>query len=190
MVMVATDDFPPATDVGKSVTETGAGPRTTSDAVAVTPLFVALNVAVALVAIGLVVMVNVADVAPAATVTDAGTAAAARFDDRTTTRPPVGAGPVSVTVPVADTPPSTDDGDTETFETAGATTVNVTDLLTVPSVAVIATSVSDATAADTASTFTLVAPAGTVACRGRLTTAALALDRVTTVPPEGAAPSS
>jgi len=48
MVIVAMDDFPPATDVGKSVTETGAGPRTVSDVVAVTPLFVALSAAVAL----------------------------------------------------------------------------------------------------------------------------------------------
>jgi hypothetical protein len=65
-------------------------------------------------------------------------------------------------VPVADAPPRTDVGETETPDATGATTVNVTDLLTVPSVAVMATSVSDATADETASTFTLVAPAGTV----------------------------
>ena len=78
-------------------------------------------------------------------------------------RPPVGAGPDSVTVPVADAPPRTDVGDTVTLAATGATTVSVTDLLTAPSVAVIATSVSVATADETASTFTLVAPAGTVA---------------------------
>lgn len=48
IVIVATDVFPPATDVGKSVTETGAGPRTVSDVVTVTPLLVALSVAMAL----------------------------------------------------------------------------------------------------------------------------------------------
>ena len=78
-------------------------------------------------------------------------------------RPPVGAGPESVTVPVAVFPPRTDAGETVTLDATGATTVSVTDLLTVPSVAVITTSVSTATADETASTFTLVAPAGTVA---------------------------
>jgi hypothetical protein len=53
-----------------------------------------------------------------------------------------------------------------------------------------ATSVSVATGDVTASTFTLVAPAGTVAWSGKLTMAVLALDKVTIVPPAGAAPSS
>jgi hypothetical protein len=162
MVIVAVDVLPPATDVGERVTEIGAGPRTVSDVVTVTPLFVALSVAVALLWINVVATLNVAVVAPAPTVTLAGTDAAARLDDNVTTRPPTGAGPDNVTVPVADAPPRTDVGETETPDATGATTVNVTDLLTVPSVAVMATSVSDATADVTASTFTLVAPAGTV----------------------------
>jgi len=190
MVMVAVDVLPPATDVGERVTEIGAGPRTTSDVVTVTPLFVALSVAVALLWINVVATLNVAVVAPAVTVTLAGTDAAARLDDNVTTRPPAGAGPDSVTVPVADAPPRTDVGETETPDATGATMVSVTDLLTVPSVAVIATSVSDTTADVTASTFTLVAPAGTTACKGRLTIAEFALDRTTVVPPVGAAPSS
>ena len=163
MVIVAVDVLPPATDVGESVTDTGAGPRTVSDVVTVTPLFVALSVAVALLWINVVATLNVAVDAPAATVTLAGTDAAARLDDNVTTRPPAGAGPDSVTVPVADAPPRTDAGETVTLAATGATTVSVTDLLIVPSVAVIATSVSVATADETASTFTLVAPAGTVA---------------------------
>ena len=163
MVIVAVDVLPPATDVGESVTDTGAGPRTVSDVVTVTPLFVALSVAVALLWINVVVTLNVAVDAPAATVTLAGTVAAARLDDTVTTRPPAGAGPDSVTVPVADAPPRTDAGETVTLDATGATTVSVTDLLTVPSVAVITTSVSVATADETASTLTLVAPAGTVA---------------------------
>lgn len=190
IVTVATDDLPPATDVGESVTDTGAGPRTVSDVVTVTPLLVALNFAVALLWINVVATLNVAVDAPAATVTLTGTVAAARLDERSTMRPPVGAGPESVTVPVAVFPPRTDAGETVTLAATGATTVSVTDLLIVPSVAVIATSVSVATADETASTFTLVAPAGTVACNGRLTIAELALDRVTVVPPVGAAPSS
>ena len=110
-----------------------------------------------------VVIVKVAVDAPAATVTLEGTDAAVRLDDNVTTRPPAGAGPERVTVPVADVPLRTDVGETETPDATGATMVSVTDLLTVPSVAVMATSVSEATAVVTASTFTLVAPAGTVA---------------------------
>lgn len=73
--IVATEDFPPATDVGKSVTETGAGPRTISDVVTVTPLFVALSVAVALYAIGAVEITKFALVAPEATEIVVGTVA-------------------------------------------------------------------------------------------------------------------
>jgi hypothetical protein len=59
-------------------------------------------------ATGLVVTVNVAVVAPAATVTFAGNwAAAALLLVRLTTVPPAGAGPLSVTVPVVAPPPST-----------------------------------------------------------------------------------
>ena len=71
---------------------------------------------------------NVAVVAPAATVTLAGTwAAVALLDVRLTTAPPAGAGLSSVTVPVKDTPPSTDIGLklTELSAATGAATVNV-----------------------------------------------------------------
>jgi len=190
MVMVAVDVLPPATDVGERVTDTGAGPRTVSDVVTVTPLLVALSVATAVDWISVVDTLKVAFDAPAATVTLAGTDAAARLDDNVTTRPPFGAGPDSVTVPVADAPPRTDVGETETADATGAMTDKVTDLFTVPRVAVNATFVSDATAAVTASTLTLVAPAGTMACGGRLTIAVFALESITVVPPAGAAPSS
>ena len=60
---------------------------------------------------GLVVMVNVAEVAPAATVTLPGTCAAAvLLLDRLTTAPPAGAGPVNLTVPVDEIPPATEAG--------------------------------------------------------------------------------
>ena len=72
-------------------------------------------------ATGLVVAVNVPVVAPAATVTDAGTCAAAvLLEVKLTTAPPVGAGPLSFTVPVDDTPPSTEAGLTLTDVSAAA----------------------------------------------------------------------
>ena len=55
----------------------------------------------------LVVTVNVTLVAPAATVTLAGTVAADALLERATTAPPLGAAPLSVTVPIDDVPPLT-----------------------------------------------------------------------------------
>ena len=62
-----------------------------------------------------VVTVNVAVVAPAVTVTDAGTVAAEVFElASVTTAPPVGAATSRVTVPVLVIPPDTEVGDSET----------------------------------------------------------------------------
>jgi hypothetical protein len=63
------------------------------------------------VATGIEEMVKVAVLALAATVTLAGTVAAdVSLLLRVTSAPPTGAGPLSVTVPVEDTPPTTDVG--------------------------------------------------------------------------------
>ena len=81
----------------------------------------------------LVVAVNVAVVAPASTVTVAGTwAAAVLLLVKLTVAPPVGAGLSKVTVPVEGTPPSTVAGFTPTPLSAatGAVTVNVAVRLT------------------------------------------------------------
>ena len=73
-----------------------------------------------------VVTVNVALVAPAATVTLAGTwAAVVLLLVRVTTAPPDGAGPVKVTVPVDEVPPITELGLRLTEVSAAAVTVRV-----------------------------------------------------------------
>jgi hypothetical protein len=66
------------------------------------------------------VTVNVALELPALTVTDAGTTALVLLLDNATMMPPVGAGPVSVTVPVEEVPPVTLDGLSDTTESATA----------------------------------------------------------------------
>jgi hypothetical protein len=70
--------------------------------------------------------VKVAAVVFAATVTLAGTlAAAVLLLDRVTTAPPAGAGPVKVTVPVEEVPPTTEAGFKVTELGAGAVIVKV-----------------------------------------------------------------
>ena len=59
-------------------------------------------------------------VAPAATVTLAGTVAAASPLERVTTAPPAGAGLPRVTVPEDEDPPASADGLSETDESVGA----------------------------------------------------------------------
>jgi hypothetical protein len=75
---------------------------------------------------------NVAEVAPAGIVTDAGTVAEAELDVSRTTAPPVGAGPPRVAVPCALVPPVTELGDTVTPVSGAGSTVRVAVLLVPP----------------------------------------------------------
>ena len=80
---------------------------------------------------GLLVTVKVAVVAPAGTVTFAGTVAAAvLLLDRVTTAPAAGAGPFNVTVPVDGVPPITEVGLSVTELRVAAVTVRVAVLVT------------------------------------------------------------
>ena len=69
-------------------------------------------------------MEKVAEDWPADTETEAGTVAAALFDVSMTASPPVGAAPVSLTVPVELVPPVTDVGLRVNEESCGGFTVS------------------------------------------------------------------
>jgi len=147
-------------------------------------------------ATALVLTVNVALVAPAATVTLAGTlAAVVLLLESVTVAPPAGAAPLKVTVPVEEFPPVTLVGFSESEERVGggggaAVTVSEADLLAPLNVAEIETVVDTATALVLTVNVALVAPAATVTLDGTLATVVLLLESVTTAPPDGAAPLS
>jgi hypothetical protein len=99
----------------------GAGAFTVSVAVRFTPPALAVMVTEVDADTEVVATLNVALVAPARTVTEAGTVAEALLEERVTAVPPAGAAAVSVTVPVEDEPPVTEAGLTERLESAAAT---------------------------------------------------------------------
>jgi hypothetical protein len=121
---VPVEDWPPKTFAGFSVSEEtvggggGAG-VTVSEADLVPPPYAAEILTVVDVATALVLTVNVAVVAPAATVTLGGTLAApVLLLESVTCAPPAGAGPLRVTVPAEEFPPVTLVGFSESKERA------------------------------------------------------------------------
>ena len=136
-----------------------------------------------------VVIVNVAVVAPAATVTLAGTVpSVVELDASVTTAPPVGAARVSVTVPVTATPPVA----VATFvvmpesAAAGGVTVTVAVPLEPFVDAVIVTEVFAATVPAVIVNVAVRDPEGTVTLTGTVATPVFDELSVTTLPPTGA----
>lgn len=124
-VTVPVEDDVPLTVVGLRVSEVKVGAVIVRVAVRATPR-VAVMVAEVLEATALVVIVKVAVVAFAGTVTFVGTCAAAvLLLESVTTAPPDGAGPLRVTVPVEDVPPITEVGLTVARLAVAAVTVRV-----------------------------------------------------------------
>ena len=141
----------------------------------------------------LVVTVNVALVDPAATVTLAGTVAAAvLLLESVTAAPPLGAGLASVTVPCVGLPPVKLMWASVREASAGGAeaTVRVAVRVVPLREAEIVTAVETPTVKVLTVKVALAAPAGTVTPAGTVATAVLLLDSVTTMPPAGAAPLS
>lgn len=133
-------------------------------------------------------MVKLALVAPAGMVILLGTLARLELLRKDTTIPPAGAGPLSVTVPMALCPPQTAVGliVSDCKLTAAGFTVSVAWRETPFAEAVIVTLVVLETALVDTVKLALVAPAGTVTLVGTVATAVLLLVRLTTNPPCGA----
>ncbi len=188
-VTVPVEVVPPRTVVGLRLTEVARIGVTVRVAVLATALAVAVIVEVALVAVTSVVIGNVAEVAPAATVTEAPTVATVvLLDVRVTTWPPVAAGMFRVTVPVEPTLPMTDVGLTVTLagEMTGAKTVKVFAIEFPRYVAVIVTGVFARTAVVAMLNVLCVPPAGTDTEAGTDAAVGLLDVRVTVAPPAAA----
>ena len=149
-----------------------------------------------------VVTVKVALVAPAGTAILTGTVADVELHDSETDPPPVGAGALKVTVPVAEAPPTTLVGLNDTVERtgpgggggggggAGGAVTDRPARANVPSVAVMMANTPGApTGLVVTVKVALVRPAGTVTLGGTVATAE-SLKSVTTDPPATAGKSS
>jgi len=135
----------------------------------------------------LVVTVNVAVCAPAATVTEVGTTALELFDESPTTVPPDAEGPLNVTVPADGLPPVTVEGVSETLTSEAGVMVRIP----VPEVlfteAIIVAGVELETVVVFTENSAVVIPAAIETLPGTVAFGELE-DRVTTTPFAGAAP--
>src|SRR6266481_1220698 len=138
----------------------------------------------------LVFTVNIALLAPAATVTLAGTVAAAVLGlERGRAAPPLAAGPLRVTVPVEGDPPVTLMGLSAIADSVaepGGATLSEAILVRPAYIAEMVTAVELVTALVLTVNVALVAPAETVTLAGTVAAAVLPLERETRTPPLGA----
>ncbi len=139
-----------------------------------------------------VVTVNVAEVAPAATVTLAGTAAAAvLLPVSVTTAPPTGAAALKTTVPVEKDPPTTRIGLTCTEDKAAPDGITVSTAVWTPlKLAESVTCVDTLTAEVVTVNVAELAPEGTVTPEGLVADDDELLESETRTPPAGANPFS
>jgi hypothetical protein len=137
------------------------------------------------------VAVNVADVAPAAMVTELGIVTAAGWERvKATTAPPLGAGPLKLMVPVLVPPGPTDAGLTETaVSDAGCTTRSRVRFVPLYA-AVTVTGAGAATATGVIVNVEDEEPAGTEIAGGTAAALGFELVSVTVAPPAGATVSS
>ena len=156
-------------------------------AVRVVPSPTAVMVAVRVWFVVVVVIANVADVAPAGIVTDATTLARVALLLRNVTVVAVVDARLSLTVPVELSPPRTDVGfKLSALNVTGAVLmVNVAVLVTIPAVAVIVAVVAAFTEVVVTVNVAVDAPAATVTLAGTVADALL-LERLTPIPPVGA----
>lgn len=133
-------------------------------------------------------MLNVAEVAPAAMVIDAGTVADVLLELSITNAPPEGAAVPSVTVQTLGEPPTTDVGLSESVNVLTAVTVRTAVAVPFPdSVAEIVALVLEATVLVVTENVADVAPAATVTDAGTEATLELLVVRAMVTPPEPAA---
>lgn len=188
-VIVPVDGDPPVREAGARARLPRDGATRVSVAVFVRPPTTALIVTEVVLATGWVATVNVAVVAPAGTVTLEGKVADAVFElESVTVRPPVGAGPVRVIVPVDRAPPVRAAGLSDRADRDAGLTVMAAVWLRPLAVAVIVTSAAAKTGFDVAVKVAEVAPAGTVTVAGTVAAAVFELLSEATNPLVGAAP--
>jgi len=188
-VTVPTVDVPPCTELGFNETAATWGGLIVSTVETTVAACVAVIVTDVCAATARVLTVNVIEDLPAATVTDAGTVAEVLPLASLTIIPPVGAGPVKVTVPVTVVPPLTVDGLIETDFRPASPTVRVAVTVLVPDFAVIVAVCELVTTVEFATKIPESWPGDTVTVAGTVTIELLLVNS-TTIPPLGAAPES
>lgn len=189
-VTVPVENDPPTTVVGARATLLSAPTAATvSTAVLVTGPETAEIVAVVVFETATVVIWNVADAVPTPTVTDAGRVATELSELSVTTFPPVGAWPLSVTVPVEGLPPIRLDGASVRVVNAAGATVRNALFVTPPEMAETVTVVVEETGRLVMVKVPVFKPAVTVKVAGTVAAEVLELCSVTTVPPAGALPT-